>query len=184
MQNDMYKEKERATATQEMQDALDVAKAFIEEYDGNDKQNIMWVVFRSLVAITEQEGNKTYFEAKKPEELVFDKQEIIETMETLFDDVSDNFAVHPHIAKLETRLKELQPSLISHAKKLNKHVFPTLYIDKSSGGKGKKTRYAVKPVPIDRQTEKDTVDDIGHAKRTLGSISYDVESEEPVTDSV
>ena len=48
----MNTEVQRTTATKEMQDALDVAKAFIEDYDGPDKQNIMWVVFRSLVAIT------------------------------------------------------------------------------------------------------------------------------------
>lgn len=179
MQNDMYKEKERATATKEMQDALDVAKQFIDEYDGADKQRIMWVVFKSLVAISEQEGNEKYFEAKKPEELIFDKQEIIGTIRTQFDSVSDDFKVERHIKSLVERLKELQPSLEMHARKLNKNVFPSIYIDKSSGGKGKKTRYAIKPISIGVQTEVDTLNDAVQAKKTSDEISYEVESELP-----
>ena len=70
-------------ATQEMKDALVVAKEFRENYDGPDRQNRIWEVFDALISLIGSDESQPYFEANKTDELTYDKDELVEEMSKL-----------------------------------------------------------------------------------------------------
>lgn len=165
-------------ATQEMKDALVVAKEFRENYDGPDRQNRIWEVFDALISLIGSDESQPYFEANKTDELTYDKDELVEEMSKLHN-LPDSFRVDTFINRLDERLGELKQIIKDHAKRLNKNVYPTIHVDRTSGGKGKRTRYTIRPATLDTQTQNDKINEPKYFKENHTIVSYEIESELP-----
>lgn len=173
----MKNNKENETKVQGLKDALEVAKEFLREYKGNDKHNQIWSLFDSLVSLTIEEGESLYFEVKKPEELYYNKDQIIQKMRASnrYEPPSNTPRIDQLCNKLEKRLREVNVNIVCIAKRLGKSVYPSICIDKTSGGKGQQNRYYIESTPINdiAQLEIKPVD------KQSKCLSYEVESELP-----
>lgn len=140
-------------SSQALKDAINVAEAFLKEYDNNDRSHVCWDLLRSLIDATVSDP---CLAADKAEECKYEYQQLSEKIafhSNKKQKTFDNNRIGKEFNNLSERLTELQPLLSNIAKSLHLDVIPSI-AKASNGGRGKKAELSLIAMPI---TSIDTV---------------------------
>jgi hypothetical protein len=173
MENKMNKSSEGfkplTDTSQDLQDALEVAKQFIKTYDKDDKNVKHWDFFRALVELSDK-TIQSEPEQCEGGEISFLKLDIGQRMQ--LPDPASYTRYHTLFKNLDLSLQDLRPTLERIANNMGKKVYPIIAQHKG-GGSGNSTEYYIKPISVNERT-------VSNVKSTLNiskTVDYELESE-------